>query len=57
MLDDALLDDPATLHADRTRALALASRFSFEESARRLEALYADVLLQPRRVPPTRSPS
>jgi glycosyltransferase involved in cell wall biosynthesis len=54
---DALLDDPATLHADRTRALALASRFSFEESARRLEALYADVLLQPRRVPPTRSPS
>lgn len=41
---DALLDDPAMLRADRRKALALASQFTFEASARKLEALYAEVL-------------
>jgi glycosyltransferase involved in cell wall biosynthesis len=41
---DALLDDPAALRADRERALALASQYTFEASARKLEALYAEVL-------------
>lgn len=41
---DALLDDPAALRADRQKALALASQYTFEASARKLEALYAEVL-------------
>jgi glycosyltransferase involved in cell wall biosynthesis len=49
---DALLDDPAALCTDRERAIARASQFSFEASARKLEALYAEVL----RSPSTRSP-
>lgn len=41
---DALLDDPASLAADRERAVALAAGFSFERSAERLEGLYREVV-------------
>jgi glycosyltransferase involved in cell wall biosynthesis len=41
---DALLDDPATLAADRATALALAARYGFEASYARLVAVYEEVL-------------
>ena len=41
---DALLDNPAALAADRAAALALAARFSFENSYARLLGVYEDVL-------------
>jgi glycosyltransferase involved in cell wall biosynthesis len=41
---DALLDDPAALAADRAAALALAARFSFENSYARLLGVYEEVL-------------
>jgi glycosyltransferase involved in cell wall biosynthesis len=41
---DALLDAPEALAAARPRALALADRHRFEDSVRRLEALYLDVV-------------
>jgi glycosyltransferase involved in cell wall biosynthesis len=41
---DALLDDPATLAADRAAALELAARYSFETSYARLVRVYEDVL-------------
>ena len=41
---DALLDDAATLAADRAAALALASKYRFEASYERLVGVYEDVL-------------
>jgi glycosyltransferase involved in cell wall biosynthesis len=41
---DALLDDPTTLAADRTAALALAARYRFEASYERLVQVYEEVL-------------